>query len=100
MNFRPLSDRIVIEPLEPAQQTPSGIILPDQAKGRPTKGRVVGVGPGRFVADEASGVHVIACQVKVGDVVLFTQYAGSDIEDGERDLKILSECDILAVVEE
>jgi chaperonin GroES len=99
MNIRPLSDRIVVQPLDPAAVTPGGILLPDSAQGRATKGKVIGVGPGKLVPSDDGSVHRIAMQVAVGDVVLFTPYAGSEIDISGIEVRILSESDILGVLE-
>ncbi len=94
MKVRPLADRVLIKPLEEEEKTPGGIILPDTAKEKPMRGRVVAVGKGKM---DESGKHV-ALEVKPEDVVLYGKYAGTDIKiDGEEYL-IMRESDILAVV--
>lgn len=97
MKIRPLDDRVVIDPLEAATVTPGGIIMPDNARGRPSKGTVVAVGPGRFIADSMD--QRMPCQVKEGDTVLFTLYAGDDIDVGGKAMKIMKDSDILGVLE-
>jgi chaperonin GroES len=93
--LRPLDDRLVIEPFEPARQTPGGIVLPDVAKQKPQRGRVVGTGPGKLLADGKRA----ALEVKIGDEVIFNRYAGSDVEVGRKEYKVLREEEVLAVVE-
>ncbi len=98
VNLRPLADRVVIKRLEEEEvKTPGGIIIPDTAKEKPQKGEVVAVGPGRL---DEKGEKRIPLEVKVGDKVLFSKYAGSEVKiDGEEYL-IMREDDILAVIEE
>jgi chaperonin GroES len=96
LKLKPLSDRLVVKPLEQEEVTPSGIVLPETAKEKPQKGEVMAVGPG---ARDEDGKR-IAMDVSVGDKVLFAKYAGTEIKvDGDK-LLILRESDILAVVEE
>ncbi len=95
MKIRPLADRVVIKPLEEEEKTAGGIILPDTAKEKPMRGRIVAVGKGKV---DDGGKHV-ALEVKVEDTVLYGKYSGTDIKiDGEEYL-IMRESDILAVVE-
>jgi len=95
MKIRPLADRVVIKPLEEEEKTAGGIILPDTAKEKPMRGRIVAAGKGKV---DDSGKHV-ALEVKVEDTVLYGKYSGTDIKiDGEEYL-IMRESDILAVVE-
>jgi chaperonin GroES len=96
LKLKPLSDRLVVKPLEQEEVTPSGIVLPETAKEKPQKGEVMAVGPG---ARDEDGKR-IAMDVSVGDKVLFAKYAGTEIKvDGDK-LLILRESDILAVVED
>lgn len=96
MKIRPLHDRVVVRRKEEEQTTPGGIVLPGSAKEKPNQGKVVAVGGGR-VLDNGDLRPV---DVKVGDVVVFGKYAGSDtIEVDGEELIILSESDIKAVVE-
>ena len=95
MNLKPLGDRVVVEPLEQEEMTPSGIVLPETAKEKPQKGEIKAVGPG--VRDEDG--NRIAMDVAVGDVVLFAKYAGTEIKLDGKKLLILKENDILAIVE-
>ena len=94
MNIKPLSDRVVIQPAEADEQVKGGIIIPDTAKEKPQKGKIVAVGPGK-VSDQG---QVIKMGVKVGDTVLYGKYSGTEVTiDGEEYL-IVRESDILAVI--
>lgn len=93
--IRPLSDRVVVKPLPMEEVTKGGIVLPDTAKEKPQKGEVVAVGPGRLLDNGQR----VAVDVKVGDKVLYSKYAGNEVKlDGEEYL-ILREADILGVIE-
>ncbi len=94
LNLRPLADRVVIEPSEGEEQTPTGIFLPETAKEKPQQGTILAVGPGR--RDDAG--KLIAMDVKVSDKVLYAKYAGTEIKVDGKKLLILKESDILAVV--
>jgi chaperonin GroES len=95
--YKPLGDRVLLQPLEEEAQTSSGIILPDSAKEKPQEGLVVAVGPGRGLDDGKR----VAMGVKEGDKVIFQKYAGTEVKMGDdEEYLILSENDILAVVEE
>lgn len=94
IKLQPLGDRIVVEPIEQEEVTASGIILPESAKERPQRGRVLAVGPG---ARDDDGKR-IAMDVSEGDVVVYAQYAGTNFKVDEKKLLILSEKDILAKV--
>ncbi|MCS7282847.1 MAG: co-chaperone GroES [Anaerolineae bacterium] len=98
INLRPLGDRVIVEPLEEEVQTFAGgqLILPDTAKEKPQQGKVLAVGPGRRDEDG----KYIPMDVKVGDIVVYAKYAGTTFKtrDG-KELLILKESDILAVVE-
>ena len=94
MNLNPLDDRVVIEPLEAEETTAGGIVLPDAAKEKSQRGKVLAVGPGKLLdSGERSPVGVV-----VGDEVLFGKYGGTEIEVEGKDVKILREADILAKV--
>lgn len=95
MNIRPLDDRIVVEPMEAEERTAGGIVLPDTAKEKPQKGKVLAVGEGR-VTDDGKRIPV---SVKKGDVVLYAKYGGTEIKVDGKELLILRESDILAKVE-
>ena len=93
--LRPLGDRVVIEPIPREDMTKSGIVLPDTAKEKPHEGKVIAVGPGKTLEDGKRE----AIDVQTGDKVLYAKYAGTEFKlDGE-DLLIVSQKDILAIVE-
>lgn len=92
ISLKPLDDRVVVEPSEAEETTAGGIVLPDSAKEKPQRGKVVAVGPGKLLD---SGERC-AIAVNLGDEVLFSKYGGTDIEVDGRDVKILRESDILA----
>ena len=94
LKIRPLDDRVVVEPLEAEDKTSGGILLPDTAKQKPQRGRVLAAGPGKL--SEKGDRHVL--NVKVGDEVLYGKYSGSEVEVEGREYKILRESDILAKV--
>ena len=94
IKIRPLDDRVVVEPMEAEERTAGGIVLPDTAKERPQRGKVVAVGPGRLLD---SGERA-AMSVAVGDEVIYGKYGGTDIEVNGEEVKILRESDILAKV--
>lgn len=95
MAIRPLDDRVVVEPLEAEEKTEGGIVLPDTAKEKPTKGKVISVGEGKLL-DNGSRAKIL---VKKGDQVLYGKYAGSEITVGGKEYLILKESDILAKIE-
>ena len=95
MKLKPLNDRVLVKRLEVEEKTAGGIYIPDSAKEKPLKGEVVAAGPGKL---DDNGERV-AMTVKVGDVVLFAKYAGSEVAlDGEETL-VMREDDILAIVD-
>src|SRR5262249_37490378 len=94
LKIRPLDDRVVVEPLEAEEKTAGGILLPDTAKQKPQRGRVLAVGPGKLRDDGKRS----AVSVSKGDEVIYGRYAGSDIEVERREIKILRESDILAKI--
>ena len=96
MRLRPLGDRVVIKPVEREERTKSGIVLPDTAKEKPQEGLIEAVGNGRFI--ETTGKRE-PLDVKVGDRVVYAKYAGSEVKLEEVEYLILSEKDILAVVQ-
>jgi len=96
LKLRPLADRVVIRPLGREETTKSGIVLPDTAKEKPQRGTIIAAGAGRRDDDGER----IPLDVEVGNQVLFAKYAGTDFKLEEEDLLILSEKDILAIVEE
>ena len=94
IKIRPLDDRVVVQPSEAEETTAGGIVLPDTAKEKPQRGKVVAVGPGRLLDNGQRG----ELSVSVGDEVIFGKYGGTDIEINNADVKILRESDILAKV--
>jgi chaperonin GroES len=93
--LKPLEDRIVVQPLEAEQVTASGLVIPDTAKEKPQEGKVLAVGPGRF-DDKGARVPV---DVKVGDVVLYSKYGGTEVKYAGEEYLVLSARDVLAVIE-
>lgn len=93
--IKPLGDRVVVKVLEREEKTKSGIVLPDTAKEKPQEGKIVAVGTGK-VLDNGQRV---ALDVKEGDKVIFAKYGGTEIKYDGQDYLILSERDILAIVE-
>jgi chaperonin GroES len=94
--IKPLEDRIVVQPLDAEQTTASGLVIPDTAKEKPQEGVVLAVGPGRFDED---GEKRIPLDVKVGDVVLYSKYGGTEVKYNNEDYLVLSARDLLAIVE-
>ncbi|MCH1627454.1 co-chaperone GroES [Fredinandcohnia quinoae] len=92
--LRPLGDRVVIELVESEEKTASGIVLPDSAKEKPQEGKVVAVGTGRVLD---SGEKV-ALEVTVGDRIIFSKYAGTEVKYEGTEYLVLRESDILAVI--
>ena len=95
MKFRPLHDRVAIRRIEEEQKTAGGIIIPDTAKEKPSQGEVLAVGPG---ARNEKG-ELIAPDVKVGDLVLFGKWSGTEVKIDGQDLLIMKESDIMGVLE-
>jgi len=95
IKLQPLGDRVVVEREEVEERTSGGIVLPDTAREKPARGKVVAVGDGRLLDDGTRS----QLQVKVGDRVLFTSYAGENIKVGEDEYLLMREDDILAVIE-
>ncbi len=95
MNIRPLHDRIIVKRLEEEEKTKGGIIIPDSAKEKPMEGKVIAVGNGKKTEDG----KIIKMDVKAGDRVLFSKYAGTEVKiDGVEHL-IMREDDILGIIE-
>lgn len=94
MNIKPLFDRIVIEAEEAVEKTASGIILPGSAQERPQMAKVVAVGPGGIIDGKE-----VTMQIKVGDVILYNKYAGSDFKLDGKEVTVLKQSDVLAIVE-
>jgi chaperonin GroES len=92
--LRPLDDRVVVKPVEAEERTAGGIVLPDTAKEKPQRGKVVSIGPGKLLENGQRG----SLSVAIGDEVIYGKYSGTDIEIEGDDVKILRETDILAKV--
>ena len=95
MNFRPLQDRLIVERSEEESKTKGGIIIPDSAKEKPLQAKVISVGNGKVLEDG----KVRPLDIKAGDTVLFSKYAGTEIKLDGKDLLILREEDVLGVLE-
>ena len=95
INIQPLGDRVVIEREDATEMTAGGIVLPETAKEKPARGVVIAVGPGRVLDDGTRSVF----QVKPGDRVIFSSYAGDEFKFGDKKFLLMRESDILAVVE-
>ena len=94
MNLQPLGDRLIVEVLEEEETTASGIVLPDTAKEKPQRGRVLAVGPGPRDEDG----DYIKMDVEEGDEIIFSKYGGTEIKLGTDEVLILRESDVLAKV--
>ena len=95
MKVVPLGDKMVVKRLEADEKTPGGIVLPDSAKDKPKQGRVLSVGDGRLLPDGSRSPH----QVKEGDRVLFSSWAGSEVVVDGDELLIMGEEDVLAILD-
>lgn len=95
INLKPLGNRVVVEPVEQEEMTAGGIVLPETAKEKPQKGKILSVGPG----DRDEDGKRIPMDVKAGDTVLFAKYSGTEIKLNGKKLLILRENDLLAIVE-
>ncbi len=93
MKLRPLHDRVIVKRLEEEKKSAGGIIIPDNATEKPVRGEILAVGPGK---KDDSGKN-IALDVKVGDVVLFGKYSGSEVKVDGQDLLVMREDDVIAV---
>ena len=94
IKIRPLDDRVVVEPVAAEEKTAGGIVLPDSAKEKPQRGKVVAVGPGKLLDNGQRAT----LSVVVGDEVIYGKYGGSEVEVNGEEYKILRESDILAKV--
>jgi len=92
VKLQPLADRLVVKPIEKEGVTKGGIVLPDTAKEKPQEGKVVAVGPGRL-SEEGTRIKM---DVKVGDIVIYAKYGGTEIKIDDEELIILRESDVLA----
>ena len=95
MRVEPLGDKVVVKRMEAESTTKAGIVLPDTAREQPQQGRVLSVGDGRLLADGGRAAH----QVKEGDRIVFASFAGTEVLVDTEELLIMSEDDILAVLE-
>jgi chaperonin GroES len=95
MKIRPLADKVLVERVEAEAKTAGGIVLPDTAKEKPQRGKIVSVGTGKVLEDGTRK----EMQVKKGDLVLFTSYAGTEIKINGKEYLIMDESDIMAVIE-
>lgn len=95
MKFRPLHDRIVVKRIDAEEKTAGGIIIPDSAQEKPSQGEVIAVGPG---GRDESG-KLIPLDVKVGEVVLFGKWSGTEVKIDGQDLLIMKESDIMGIIE-
>jgi chaperonin GroES len=96
MKIRPLGDKVIVQRLEAEEVTAGGIVLPESAKEKPQRGKVISVGTGKLLKDGGRG----KMQVKKGDQVLFTSYAGTEVKLGAKEYMIMDESDIMAIVED
>lgn len=95
ISLKPLGSRVVVEPVESEEVTAGGIVLPETAKEKPQKGKILSIGPG----DRDEDGKRIPMDVKPGDIVLYAKYAGTEIKVEGKKLLILKESDLLAIVE-
>ncbi|WP_028387771.1 co-chaperone GroES [Legionella fairfieldensis] len=95
MKIRPLHDRVVVRRMEEESTTAGGIVIPDHAKEKPSKGEVIAAGPGK--PQDNGDTRALA--VKVGDIVLFGKYSGTEVKIGGQELVVMREDDIMGVVE-
>jgi len=96
MKIRPLGDKVIVQRVEAEEVTSGGIVLPDSAKEKPQRGKVISVGTGKLLKDGGRG----KMQVKKGDQVLFTSYAGTEVKLGAKEYMIMDESDIMAIIED
>jgi chaperonin GroES len=94
MNFRPLHDRVLVQPLDGEEKTAGGIIIPDTAKEKPSEGKVIAVGPGAKTEDG----KILPMEVKVGDLVLFGKWSGTEVKIHGVEYSIMKESDIMGVM--
>jgi chaperonin GroES len=95
MKIRPLADKVLVERIEAESKTAGGIVLPDSAKEKPQRGKIISVGEGKLLEDGSRS----QMQVKKGDEVLFTSYAGTEVKLDGKEYIIMDETDIMAVIE-
>ena len=95
MKIRPLADKVLVKRLEAANKTAGGIVLPDTAKEKPQTGKVVSVGQGKLLDDGTRQ----KMQLKAGDTILFTSYAGTEVKVSNTEYLIMDQADIMAIIE-
>ena len=95
VKMRPLHDRVVVERTEAEQTSPGGIVIPDSATEKPSRGRVMAIGPGKRLDNG----DMCALDVKVGDIVLFGKYAGTEVKIDGKEIVVMREDDIMAVID-
>jgi chaperonin GroES len=96
MKLKPLGDRVLVKPVEEEETTASGLVIPDTAKEKPQKGKVLAVGDGNKLDDDGKRIKL---DVSKGDEVLYSKYGGTEITVDGEDLLVLRESDVLAIVE-
>jgi chaperonin GroES len=94
MNFRPLHDRVLVQPLDGEEKTAGGIIIPDTAKEKPSEGKIIAVGPGAKTEDG----KILPMEVKVGDLVLFGKWSGTEVKIDGMEYSIMKESDIMGIM--
>ncbi len=94
LKIQPLGDRVVVRPLEEVEEMRGGLYIPDTAKEKPLQGVIMAVGPGRFEKTER-----VPMELEVGQKVLYSKYAGTDVRVGDEELLIIKESDVLAIIE-
>jgi chaperonin GroES len=94
MNFRPLHDRVLVQPLDGEEKTAGGIIIPDTAKEKPSEGKVIAVGPGAKTEDG----KILPMEVKIGDLVLFGKWSGTEVKIDGVEYSIMKESDIMGIM--
>jgi chaperonin GroES len=95
MKIRPLHDRVIVKRLEQDRASPGGIVIPDTAAEKPVQGKIVAVGKGKILENG----QVRACDVKVGDKILFGKFSGSDVKIDGEELVVMREEDVMAIIE-
>jgi len=94
MNFRPLHDRVLVQPLDGEEKTAGGIIIPDTAKEKPSEGKIIAVGPGAKTEDG----KILPMEVKVGDLVLFGKWSGTEVKIDGVEYSIMKESDVMGIM--
>jgi chaperonin GroES len=94
MNFRPLHDRVLVQPLDGEEKTAGGIIIPDTAKEKPSEGKIIAVGPGAKTEDG----KILPMEVKIGDLVLFGKWSGTEVKIDGVEYSIMKESDIMGIM--